>query len=493
MTYVNGFRLERVFASPIWFLTVLSVFGLCGAAYSSSDAPGARPDPPTKKVLLYGTDAPTPAEAQAQAARFDRSAFDAAVFRFSGPNLLFTHAPLAREAFEKDVADLQAFGARRLGDSFLRLQVNTEDGWDWSNDADWAALESNLRNYARLARQGGLRGILFDPEPYGFNVWNYETQPARGQRSFEALEALAERRGADFMNILKSEYPGIVVFSLKLFSQSAWALDDDPSHAEVREVVRNDTFHGLWYGFANGMISELDRDIVLIDGNEDSYYYLGAADFGEGKRSLYGKLATAFLKPANAARYRAQVTVAHAVYLDGILNLADSPRFFGYYLPDAAHRLDFLEHNVFYGLSGSDTYVWLYAEELRWWSREGVPAGFEPLVRRVKEKVAANRSLGFKTGFIGAARRAFDARVGINGTVSPNVPGLSFAVTGLPATACGTYNNGGKYTCTFPAGSTVTVTPVAEGVSFRPSAYAYTNISEDNRPDRPHNQDFRSR
>ena len=77
MTWANGFRLERVFTLLISLLTALSVLGLCGAAYSSSDAPVARQGTPTKKVLLYGTDAPTPAEARGQAVRLDRSAFDA--------------------------------------------------------------------------------------------------------------------------------------------------------------------------------------------------------------------------------------------------------------------------------------------------------------------------------------------------------------------------------------------------------------------------------
>ena len=440
------------------------------------------------KVLYYGWDTPTPEAVINQAARMDKSAFDAFVFKHSGPEQIFTHHPLPRAAFDEDITALKKIGSKKRSESFLRLQVNTEDGWDWTNESDWAAFEQNLRNYARLARQGGLKGILFDPEPYGFNVWNYETQPARGRKSFTELARIANRRGAAFTRILKTEYPGITVFSLTMLSQSLGLLDSDPSNAEVRTAVQNDTFRGLWYGFANGMVSELDKNIRLVDGNEPSYYYLRAADFKWGRTAVYD-LGTAFLEPKNAGIYRTQVRLAHAVYLDGLLNLANSPQFFGYYLSDA-ERLKMLEHNLFYGLQNSDEYVWIYAEQTRWWDKENIPPGLGARIRRVKERVAKGKTLGFDTKFIEVAKKAFDARVRTGGTVTPNVPDMELELTGLPDTACVAYNNGGKYSCTFPAGSSVTVTPVAEGVTFHPPSYTYTAISEKTKPASPFNQDF---
>ena len=439
------------------------------------------------KVIYYGWDTPTPAAVVDQAARMDKSAFDAFVFKHSGPEKIFTHAPLPKAAFDEDIAALQEMGAEKLSESFLRVQVNTEDGWDWTSESDWAAFEQNLRNYARLAREGGLKGFLLDPEPYGFNVWNYETQPARNRESFGELEQMARDRGAAFARILKAEYPGITVFSLMMFSQSLWLLDNDPSREEVRTAVQNDTFHGLWYGFADGLVGELDETIKLIDGNESSYYYLEATDFEWGRTAVYD-LSTAFLEPGNVRIYKEQVGLAHAVYLDGLLNLADSPVFFGYYLADDEERLELLEQNLFYGLENSDAYVWVYAEQTRWWDGQNVPPNLEPLVRRVKNSVLAG-TRDFDTGFIEVARAAFDARVSTGGSIVPNVPDITLSVEGLPDTACNVYNNGSKYSCTFPAGSRVSITPVAEGVTFRPPSYTY-RLEDTTELNDPYTRDF---
>ena len=220
------------------------------------------------------------------------------------------------------------------------------------------------------------------------------------------------------------------------------------------------------------MLSELGSTVKLIDGNEASYY-LSAADFNRGRADSYGKLATAFLEPADAALYRGQVELAQAVYLDGLLNLAASPQFFGYYLKDDAERFRMLEHNLFYGLKTSDAYVWVYAERTRWWAKENVPPELEPLVKRVKNTFVTSKTLKFGATFIGGAKEAFEARVRTGGTIAPNVPAVKLRLEGLPDTACVTYNDGGKYSCTFPAGSTVTPTPVAAGISFRPPFYTY--------------------
>ena len=437
-----------------------------------------------KKLLYYSWDTPTPAEVVEKVGLLGRAPFGGVSFRHSGEEQVFTHAPLRSAPFEDDVAALQdigqAAGSSKLSESFLRMQINAEDGWDWTSEADWAAFASNVRNYARVAEAGGLKGILFDPEPYGYNVWNYETQPARDAQSFEALEAKARERGADFVRILKEEYPGVTLLSLKMFSQRLYMLEDNPDEAELRRRIKNDTFHGLWYGFANGMIDALDENITLIDGNEQSYYYLSARAFDEGVAAIYGELTDAFVD--DKTKYRAQVEVAHAAYVDGTLNLFDSPRFIGYYLANDEERLKLTEHNLYHGLRTSDELYWVYAEDLRWWSQENVPEGFAALLSRTKKKQASGEALGFSTDFIDSAKAGYSARVKLYGSITPNVPGVSLDVSGAPGSACGTWNNGARYTCVFPEGTSATVTPVAQGVSFTPERYSYQNLSLNNVP-----------
>ena len=466
-------RLEQAIYTGVAFLLGSLLFGIIPVS--------SQPGSDAKKILYYGWDAPIPEDVKNQGSRLDASVFDAVVFKHRGARQIFTHEALPAEPFAQDIADLQEMGSSKLGESYLRMQINAEDAWSWASEEDWNAFASNLRNYARLAKEGGLKGILFDPEPYGFNVWNYETQPAKGERSFEELEATAEERGAELVNILKTEYPGITLFSLKMFAQRLYFLDDQPDDALLRERVRGDTFHGLWYGFANGMLSALDEDIRLIDGNERSYYYLDASDFDDGKSEIYGRVTDAFVDEANQPTFREQVEVAHAGYVDGILNLFDSPRFIGYYFADDEQRHKFLEWHIYHGLQSSDEYYWVYVESVRWWEEEGVPEGFEEVVARAKEKALLGAELGFDTEFVEAAVQGYEARVRLNGSITPNVPGIEFEVAGAPATSCGAYNNGGKYGCTFPAGTSATVTPVKEGVAFDPPSRMYENIGPDTR------------
>lgn len=470
----------------------LGTFDQMERGFVTSASAQANEETPTK-LLYYSWDTPTPAQALENIAQLHEGPFNAFSFRSSASAQIFTHAPLPSAPFEQDIENLQEINSLqnsgKLADSFLRMQINAEDGWDWTSEGDWAAFEANLRNYARTAKEGGLEGILFDPEPYEFNVWNYETQPARESQSFEALEAKARERGADFVNILREEYPGITLFSLMMFSQRLWMLDDDPDEALIRKRIREDTFHGLWYGFANGMIDALDADITLIDGNEPSYYYLSGEDFDWGVAQIYGRLLDAFVDKNNIAKYRAQVEVANAAYVDGVLNLFNSPRFIGYYFADDDERARFLEFHLFHALRSSDAYTWVYAEDLRWWTRENIPSRFVEVLQSAAAKGASGADVGFDTAFIAQAKNAYDSRVRIGGTISPNVPEISFELAGVPNSACGEYNDGGNYTCTFPANSTVTVTPTAEGVAFEPSSRSY-DLRKDALPEEPFAQDY---
>ncbi len=95
----------------------------------------------------------------------------------------------------------------------------------------------------------------------------------------------------------------------------------------------------------------------------------------------------------------------------------------------------------------------------------------------------------FDTKFIGVAEGAFDAPVGSGGSITPNAAEVKFSLEGLPDTACNAHNNGSKYTCTFPAGSTVTVKPTAEGVTFRPPSYTY-NFREQTELTDPYARNF---
>ena len=443
-----------------------------------------------KKVILYGWGSPTPAAAKQKEQAFENAFFDGATFRHSGAREVFTHQALPRGAFDQDIADLKALNSSKLADSFLRMQVKADERWDWTSESDWQAFESNLRNYVRTAKEGGLEGILFDPEPYGFNIWNPETQPSKA--SFEALEGITKQRGADFIRILREEYPGVTVFSLKLLSARLNFLNDNPSPAELRARVKDDTTLGLWFGFVNGMLNELDNKVTLVDGNQQAYRYFTAEQFDEGMKAIDTVLPQAFLDADNVHNIK-KVRVANAVFVDGVLNLHKTPRYTGYYYNNDGERQKQLEHNIYHSLRTSDDYAWLYVETGNWW-QDDAPRALEAATRRAQEKSNASAALGFDTAFTERAKNAYESRAQFGGKIKPNVPNMKFEVTGAPDFACKATNNGSKYSCHIPAGTaSVTITPIAEGVTFSPESRTYENLSSNNKPEQAGKQDYSSR
>ena len=59
-------------------------------------------------------------------------------------------------------------------------------------------------------------------------------------------------------------------------------------------------------------------------------------------------------------------------------------------------RAQWLEHSVYYSLSSSDEYAWMYSEKINWWTGENLPEGFVDAVASARQKVEALEPLGFE-------------------------------------------------------------------------------------------------
>ena len=67
--------------------------------------------------------------------------------------------------FADCVRDLQAAQPKQATNNFLMVYANPGDV-DWFDDAGWREVVDHWRLLARVAKQGGLRGLLYDAEPY---------------------------------------------------------------------------------------------------------------------------------------------------------------------------------------------------------------------------------------------------------------------------------------------------------------------------------------
>ena len=142
----------------------------------------------------------------------------------------FAKEPWQRAWFRNCLEDLKACRSQRLTD--LPHGRRQPGNADWFDDAGWRNLVEHWRIAAWLARQGGLKGILFDPEPYTepFAQFSYRAQPQRDQHTFAEYQAKARQRGREVMRAIAREYPNITLFTYFMNCVNSTALgQQDPN------------------------------------------------------------------------------------------------------------------------------------------------------------------------------------------------------------------------------------------------------------------------
>jgi hypothetical protein len=351
-----------------------------------------------------------------------------------------------------------------LAESYVVVHAATDDHFDWANDVHWQTALANMRTLAKLAHDGGFKGLVFDMEPYGKSPWDYQTQPAHTRLDFTAFQTLVEARGAAMMDAMQQEFPGLDIWCL--YGLTAINMDDDTPLAEQG--------YGLWPAFFGGWIKASAPTTRVIDGNEPSYYYSDAKEFDANKARITHDLEQLLPEDARAA-YAEKIHVAHSVYVDSAMNLAGSPRFIGYYFKSDAERLILLKQNIAAAVQSSDTLVWVYAENIKWW--EAPPrSDIDEAIRAAKIAPTSQPS-----PIIRAAAENWKARISIGGKFTDKYGKPAKPDSFRPAlanVACSTWGDRGEYGCDFPKGSTIVVEPVFKARSAIPARIKLRNLQK---------------
>ena len=131
-----------------------------------------------RKYIGHGWDllAVTPEEVLAHADEFDRTGLDGVSLmpRVKGKDGRLGHrlAPMSGTVWSRDDLKDQIpvfrdiVRHRGLRESFLFAMWAPPKRIAWTNDAAWASFTANMGTMAWLAKEGGLRGLLVDPEDY---------------------------------------------------------------------------------------------------------------------------------------------------------------------------------------------------------------------------------------------------------------------------------------------------------------------------------------
>lgn len=267
-----------------------------------------------------------------------------------------------RDVLRPALENLRSARFTRLKNNFIRVN-STPGDLDWFNDEEWDAAAANVANIAWLARESGMKGIVFDTETY--NNKQYMWRPDSGH-TFEETYAKARQRGAQVMKAITDEYPDITVLALWLFSKTPFASNT----GSVKDALSYNEY-GLWPAVVNGWLDALPPGARLVDGMEDAYYFQDMAEFPKtyaSLRSVNSPMISGLLAPENRKKYESQVSISFGIYLDAFLNTPSAVYYLGPL--SGGTQLGRLRDTLVKALDYADDYVWVYNEQVRWWPIE---------------------------------------------------------------------------------------------------------------------------
>lgn len=388
---------------PLSTFLLAAVIGIalaCGGGSGGAGGGETSEPPPAPRVILLEMHPCTPRMLLDQLAAYESHALDGMCLRTTSTKAVFSHEAHPETEYDADRANLVQLTRARFTSNVLLFRASGEAGWDWFSEADWAAVDANVRVQARLAKQGGLKALVLDPENYdpdGLNLWQHTLQPAAATHDLASMRAQVKKRGAQFMQAVQEECPGLPVMGLGLASFAAPLTNFSDADLVARWPGWG---YGLLPAFTEGMASTCGK-ADLIDGVEFTYEEVLPARFDQLQVTVGERVLRLMDDAADKAAYQRHVRVAPAVYVDGVMNLiASAPgefHYFGWWLDTDAQRLRILENNLYQALRVGQPFCWIYTEKPDWVTGAQLPEGIDSILLRCKEKLRRKQPLGFES------------------------------------------------------------------------------------------------
>ena len=341
---------------------------LTSAAGSAAEVEDARRP---KKLIATGWDKPNSERLLKNLALMEKRPFDGVVLTAEGRKgdgkachmrRTFSAEPWKREWFDHTVRNLKACRFTRFTDNFVSVGANPGNV-DWFDDDGWRRIVDHWRIAAWVAKQGGLKGLLFDPEPYTppHAQFTWAAQPQHDRHTFEAYAAKARERGRQVMAGVVAEFPDATLYGYFLNSVCTQAAGRrDPNR------ILAGFAYGLLPAFLDGWLDAAPPGVTFVDGCERAYRFNSAGEYLETAVAIKGACQE-LVSPENRARYRTQVQVSFGMYLDAYWNPKGSEWDAWYIDGLGGPRVDRLRANVRTALRVADEYVWCYGEKFHWW------------------------------------------------------------------------------------------------------------------------------
>lgn len=265
------------------------------------------------------------------------------------------------EDFRDAIADLKTAKWRTFTDNFLPVILSAEQstiGLNWFDDARWRIVTNNFDVLSRIAAQGGIKGLIFDPEHYRYDLFNYNAQRRQVDKPIDEYKKTARRRGREVGKAIAGPLPRVVILSLYSYT-----------YPLIHGLPK--TPYNLLPAFYDGLLEALPSGGTLVDGFEPAYAFKEARQFAAAQRQIHEAVKISEVPD----QYRAKVKAAFGLWIDYRKN----PH---YFTPEAFRQA------VSGALEKSDGYVWIYSEGVRFFP----PAGLgEPYVKALAAARDAHR------------------------------------------------------------------------------------------------------
>ena len=331
--------------------------------------------PRKTKLIEYGVDYPSIEYTKRHIHKMEQAPFDGVVLRWSadidGKSIDFTHtffrkAKFPPQAVRTAIDDLKATPFHRFTDNFLNLRIipgappkSPDYHGDWFDDELWQFIVHNAKAAATVAKEGGLKGILFDTEAYHGNPWNYTVQKHHEDKSFKDYADKARQRGRQVIKAINSVYSDITFIIIMATSYTA------------QEVLRGEKVpletsgYGLLPSFIDGIIEASTPQTTLIDGYESAYPLTEYPQFVDARALMTTESAALSAIPG---QYQKKMRV-------------------GFGLSTGHVTADELKNTLRYACTFAHEYIWIWsAHNTNWWEGD-VPTGYADVLANYSKPI----------------------------------------------------------------------------------------------------------
>jgi hypothetical protein len=283
---------------------------------------------------------------------------------------------LPTEAIEGAIRDLRATTFKKLKHNYIQCFFIASRGVKpdfWFDDGRWSVTYENFADLARVAKQGGCRGLFIDNETiYPNHFWSYPALKKLdpefyADKTWEQTRDIARRRGRDVAAAINREFPDVTLYFMDTYS-----LMTGRGLINQRDLSRHN-YMGLYMAFLDGILEGSTDETIIVDGNGNPKRHDVDRFAGRRARSLEVPIRCGLTQTPE--QFAKKTRVGFGLYLAGRGPdwTKDDPRpTWRPEIPDKSliSPKD-LEEFVRLGLQFGDGYLWTWNEYCCWWLDEG--------------------------------------------------------------------------------------------------------------------------